>query len=183
MVEHLQWGESANQSGGVAHSMTLVNIAFQITQSGYLSFIIIRFMWYFILYFIYGDAVFRHVTIANGRFDPVVSCTTSTAMGLFGVAVIGMQVRQVARKPQECFVNGQLCNWVHFTLQSVAPCDAASEPFLCHVFKRALCSAHIWEHKFHCFVHYCFRWFPSWLMATFPADRIRPQRARHCLLW
>lgn len=28
-----------------------------------------------------------------------------------------MQVRQVARKPQECFANGWLCDWVHFTLQ------------------------------------------------------------------
>lgn len=35
------------------------------------------------------------------------------------------------------------------------------------VLKRALYSIHIWEHKFHCFVHYCFLWFPSWLMATF----------------
>lgn len=28
-----------------------------------------------------------------------------------------MQAREVARKPQECFANGWLCDWVHFTLQ------------------------------------------------------------------
>lgn len=119
----------------------------------------------------------------GGRYDLVVSCTTSAAMGLFGVGVIGMQVRQVAGKPQECFVNSQLCIWVHFTLRSVALCEAASKPFLCHAFKRTLCSAHVREDKFRCFVYYCFCWFPSWLMAPFPDDRIRPQWAKHCSLW
>lgn len=40
-----------------------------------------------------------------------------TTVGLSGVGVITMQVRQVARKPQECFANGWLCDRVHFTLQ------------------------------------------------------------------
>lgn len=40
-----------------------------------------------------------------------------TTVGLFGVGVITMQVRQVARMPQECFANGWLWDWIHFTLQ------------------------------------------------------------------
>lgn len=69
-------------------------------------------------------------------FSPVEGWTTSTAAGLYGAGVIGMQVKQVARKPLECFVNGQLCLSASepiFALQSMAPCEAASKPFLCRV--------------------------------------------------
>lgn len=53
--------------------------------------------------------VFRLVApISSGRFYLVKSCDF-TAIRLFGAGVIGMQVRHVARKPLECFVNGQLC--------------------------------------------------------------------------
>ncbi len=122
-------------------------------------------------------------------FFPVESWNTCTAVGLFGAGVIGMQVRQVARKPLECFVNGQLCLstsepilhskvWHHAKLPPNHSC------VMCFFFlKRTLYSAPIWEHKFLCFVHYCLLWFPSWLMATFPADRIRPRCASQCLLW
>lgn len=41
--------------------------------------------------------------------DPVIKSCDTTAVRLFGAGVIGMQVRQVARMPLECFVNGQLC--------------------------------------------------------------------------
>lgn len=42
----------------------------------------------------------------------------------------------------------------------------------------AMCRVHMWEHKFHFCLHYSQPWFPSWLKATFPVDRIRPQSAR-----
>lgn len=112
---------------------------------------------------------FRRAAISNGGFYLVKSCD-STAIWLFGAGVIGMQVRHVARKPLECFVNGQLCLsasepishskvWHRVKLLPNHSC------VMC--FKRALYSAHIWEHKFLCFVHHCFLWFPFWLMATF----------------
>lgn len=58
--------------------------------------------------------------------------------GYLGPDVIGMQVRQVAMTPAECFVNGQLSFRVDFTLKSVAPCDAAPNPPCVACFKRLL---------------------------------------------
>lgn len=91
-------GESVNQKRGVAHSLITVSIALTVAQSG--------------LSRSYLSSNRSNVALSkmySSRFGLAGRCTTSTAMGLFGVGVIGMQVRQVARKPQECFVNGQLC--------------------------------------------------------------------------
>lgn len=63
-----------------------------------------------------------------------------TTVGLFGVGVITMQVRQVARKPQECFANGRLCDCESISHSSVAPCEAASKLLRLHIFSRALCA-------------------------------------------
>lgn len=119
-----------------------------------LSFITIRCM----LYFPYSYAIFRHVV--------------TTAIRLSVACVIGMQVRQVAKTPLEYFVNGQLC------LSSSEPISHSKvwhcvKPSPTHYFVMCLkkgperCILCICEHKFHCFVHYCFLLFPSWLMATF----------------
>lgn len=74
--------------------------------------------------------------------------------GYLGLNVIGMQVRQVAMTPEECFVNGQLSFRVDFTLQSVAPCDAAANPSCVTCFQRPL--AHVLKGVFFVFLRYCF---------------------------
>lgn len=94
MLEQL----STNQKRGEAHSLTSASIALPVNQSGSSRSYLSSNQSNVALYKMY-----------SGRFGFAWRCTTSTAMGLFGVGVIGMQVRQVARKPQECFVNGQLC--------------------------------------------------------------------------
>lgn len=60
-------GESANQLGGVMHSMTSVNITFQIASWGpeQKPFVIIRRMQYFVKMSL-AVLFFRHVAISNG---------------------------------------------------------------------------------------------------------------------
>ena len=101
-----------------------------------------------------------------------------------------MQVRQVAREPLECFVNGQLCLstsepishskvWHHAKLPP--------NPFLCRVFflkSRPWATAHV-SGSISCTVLYIivsFDFLLGW-WPLFPADRIRPPCARQCLLW
>lgn len=64
-------------------------------------------------------------TAASGEF-----CHIHCTEGLFRVSVIGMQVVEVAREPEEeCFVKDRLCNRVHFT--SVTLASSLTQPFSC----------------------------------------------------
>lgn len=77
--------------------------------------------------------------------------------GLFGAGVIGMHERRVARKPLECFVNGQLCLsasepishskvWHHAKLPPNHSCVVSFKKK-----KKKGASAHICEYEIHCF--------------------------------
>lgn len=115
------------------------------------------------------------MAITNGRFYLVKSFET-IAVRLFGVGVIGMQVRQVAKMPLEHFVKGQMCL-------------STSEP---------ISHSKVWHHVKLPPNHSCVMCFTLHISGSissvlfplisfladghFLADRIRPHCAKQCLL-
>lgn len=106
------------------------------------------------------------MAISNGRFCPVKSFSF-TAFSWFGV--IGMQVRQVAKTPLECFVNGQLCMSTSEPISHSKVWHHVKPPpnhsFVMCFIKGPCTPYSILEHKSPSFVLYCLISF--WLMAAF----------------